>query len=142
MSHYTKVKTKITRKSALVKALQNMGFKANAIEIHETPVPLRGYGGDTRKQVAHVRLKGAGWRGENVVGGASNDLGWEKLEDGSYGFHVSNYDRGKYNEGWQKKLAQQYSKEVIKEVAEENGFYIESETTEDGEILIEAVATF
>lgn len=142
MSHYTRVTTKITRKSCLIKALQKMGFKAHMIEEAEQAMSLRGYSGDTRKQQANIRIKGSGWRGSNYVGGASNDLGWERLEDGSYAFHVSEYDQGKYNGGWQKKLMQQYSKEAIQEVAEENNFYIESETLEDGQIYIEAVATF
>ena len=118
MSHYSRVSTKIVRKSALIKALQNMGFKRNMIEDSETLMNLKGYAGDTRSQQAHVRIKGAGWgTHSNYVGGASNDLGFERMADGSFALHVSEYDRSKYDTQWQQKLTQEYSREVIKEVA-------------------------
>lgn len=142
MSHYSLVKTQITNLDCLVKALINMGFKEEHIEISETALPLKGYQGDFRNQKGNIRIKGSGWKGQNYVGGASNDLGWELQTDGSYAFHVSDYDRGKYNTTWQNKLVQQYSKEVIKEVTAMKNFFIESETTENGEIVLKVRSPF
>lgn len=113
-----------------------MGFKEYMIEHSDTKMNLRGYAGDTRKQQANIRIKGAGWGGKNYVGGASNDLGFELLEDGSYGFHVSNYDKGRYGGNWQKKLTQEYAREVVKEVANDQNFFVDSEEEVDGEIFI------
>jgi len=119
--------------SALSTALQYMGFKSHMIETSEELMELKGYAGDMRSQKAHVRIKGAGWRGQNYVGGASNDLGWERNEDGSLSFHVSDYDRTKHNSAWQDKLAQQYSRAVIEEQVTENGWELEQvEETEEG----------
>ena len=113
------------------------------IEDSETLMNLKGYAGDTRSQQAHVRIKGAGWgTHSNYVGGASNDLGFERMADGSFALHVSEYDRSKYDTQWQQKLTQEYSREVIKEVAIEHNFFINEETEMDGEIYIEVNSPF
>lgn len=144
MSHYTRVKTKITNKNAIVAALKKMGFKDHMIEIFDTPQKLKGYGGDARTQLAHIRIKGSGWGyNQNYVGGASNDLGFERMDDGTYAFHVSDYDRGKYGQKWQNKFLQQYGKSVIEEVVEAHpGFIIENEHEEGGELFIEVSSAF
>lgn len=143
MSMYTRVKTKITNRKALVNALKAMGFKENMIEVSDTPMALKGYQGDDRQQRAHIRIKGSGWgHGSNYVGGASNDLGWEMLEDGTFAFHVSDYDVNKYNQNWQKKLTQQYAKEVITEIAQDNKFFVEDTHEENGEIFMRVVSPF
>jgi len=121
MSHYTNVKTKLKNKDMLVKALISCGFKSHMIETFDIPVHLRGFQGDERQQLAHIRIKGSGWKGENYVGGASNDLGFEQLEDGTYRFHVSRYDTGRYGKDFQQKLCQNYSVEVIKKTAQDLG---------------------
>lgn len=145
MSHYTRMATRITRKECLIKALKSMGFQEHMIESSETPLPLKGYSGDIRAgKQCHVRIKGSGWRGQNHVGGASNDLGWERMEDGTYALHVSDYDRihSRYGTKWQKKLMQEYSREVIKEVVDEQSFFIHEEVEVDGEIHIKAYSSF
>ena len=143
MSHYTVTRTKICNEECLIKALQNMGFKSHMIEVSKTPLSLKGYTGDTREQTANVRIRGAGWgSSENYVGSASNDLGWELQSDGTYIMHVSEYDRGKYNESWQNKLMQQYSKEVIKDISAKNSLFIEEEIEENGEIFIQLSSPF
>lgn len=143
MSHYTRVATKIKNKTALVKALCAMGFKEYMIEVSDEKMSLRGYQGDTRKQKANIRIKGAGWgKTMNYVGPASNDLGFELQEDGTYAFHVSQYDQNKYNKLWQGKLLQQYGKEVIKEVVEEQDLFITEEYQEDGKLYINVESQF
>jgi hypothetical protein len=99
-----------------------MGFPEHAIEVSDTLLPLKGYAGDFRKgKNAHVRIKGTGWGGKNYVGSASNDLGFEQMEDGSYRFHVSRNEIGKYGEIWQRQLTVKYAVETIKKVARQEG---------------------
>lgn len=143
MSHYMKVSTKISRKSCLIKALQAMGFKEHQLEYSETPVKLKGYQGDIREQYANLRIKGSGWgANNNHVGGASNDLGFEKMKDGTYAFHVSDYDSGKYNKNWQGRFLDEYARAVVHEVAGEQNFFIEDEHSENGEIHITLGSAF
>ena len=143
MSSYTRVATKLKSQSALVKALVACGFKREHIEVLEKKEALRGYRGDSRKQMASIRIKGSGWgHGQNRVGSSSNDLGFERLEDGTYAFHVSDFDKGNYGKKWQTKLLQNYGREVIREVCEDQSFYIESETEVEGELFIELSTQF
>lgn len=143
MSHYSQIKCNITRKSCLIKALQSMGFKAHMIEDLKIAEPLKGYQGDVRQQKANIRIKGSGWRTVNYVGGASNDLGWELQKDGTYSMHLSDYDKNKYNQTWQNKLLQEYAKEVVKEVAAEQHWFVSDQTTEtNGELYIKLETSF
>lgn len=112
------------------------------IEWHEAGVELKGYQGDTRKQKAHIRIKGSGWAGANYVGAASNDLGFERQEDGSYAFHVSDYDQHRYGKAWQDKLMNQYAKAVVQEVCEEQNYFIEEEKEANGEIFLKISSPF
>lgn len=138
MSHYTKVKTNMTRIPVLVAALQKLGFKKHMIEVFEEPMSLKGYMGKLRSQKAHVRIKGSGWKSQNYVGGASNDLGWEMQENGEFCFHVSDYDKGRYNKHWQQQLLQQYSLVAVEEECSTYGWEIEEEEVEaDGTIALE-----
>lgn len=135
MSHYSKVGTKLCRKSALVTALQKLGFAAHAIECFDIPVSLKGYKGDERQQKANIRIKGSGWGySQNYVGGMSNDLGFELLSDGTYALHVSEYDESKYNTAWVQNLEQEYARAVVHEVCEDQGLIIEEEEEENQEI--------
>ncbi len=74
---------KIPSREALVAALEEMGF---IVEVHNTPVNLRGYTGDTRPEVANVVIR--------RPTRSSNDVGWLELEDGSWEEIISKYDRG------------------------------------------------
>lgn len=146
MSHYSEVRTTIKRSKVqcLKRALCTLGFKEHMIEISlDTPLALRGYQGDTRTQQAHVRIKGAGWKDANYVGTASNDLGFEFRDDGSCTFHVSDFDRTRYNQSWQDKLLQEYAKEVVKDMAGRQQFTIEEESrTPQGVITLKVKAPF
>ena len=135
----TKVGLRVTRLSCIKKALLQMGFVEKAIEINEKEkFQLKGYCGDFRDQHGELRIKGSGWgSNQNYVGGMSNDLGFEKQADGTYAFHVSEYDLGRYGVNWQDRFQVQYGLAVTKEVAEENSWDIASEEVdESGEITI------
>ena len=146
MSHYTRVKTKIKNKSSLVKALQDMGFTESQIKVHDTPQQLEGYEARLRKEKAEIILP------RSAVGGASNDIGFKRLDDGTFEAIISDYDRnngashknertGKlkngYNQEWLDKLTQRYAYQNTKENLSENGLYIISEEEVDGELILE-----
>jgi hypothetical protein len=116
MSHYIDILTEITDREALVHALERMGFKGK-IEIHETASALYGYQGDERKQKAHVIIR------RSFVGHSSNDIGFEKMSDGRFKAHISEYESatgqyargsGKYGQEWQNKLYTYYGVEKSK----------------------------
>lgn len=151
MSHYTKIKTKLRSQSHLLKALQDMGFKREELVVHKTAQQLEGYAGDKRQQTAEIIIP------RRAVGGAANDIGFKLQEDGSFGAIISDYDRRNrcadrrskhaegcngYSEKWLKKVNQRYAYHKMKDSLAENGFFIEKEIEENGEIFIEASSSY
>jgi hypothetical protein len=145
VSHYSRIKTKIKSKGALVKALQDMGFRTDQIEVHDQAIQLEGYEARLRKETAEVIIR------RRNVGGASNDIGFKRMEDGTFEAIVSAYDKGNgasrknklttetrgYSGRWMELLSQRYSFRVIEEQANIEGFSLE-ERWENGEIVVEA----
>ena len=66
-----------------------------AVQIHGKPQHLTGYTGDVRKQVAHIVVPQATVN-QYLGGGASNDVGFLRREDGTYEAIVSAYDEGSW----------------------------------------------
>jgi len=121
MSHYLEIKTKITNRASLVKALCKCGFKENQIELHDTPTNLYGYTGDKRNQTANVIIR------RQDVGSSSNDLGFVQKEDGTYEAIISEFDQRKYNEKWLNKVGTEHGIENAKNAFTMNGWdYTES----------------
>lgn len=129
----------------MVKALQDMGFTADMIRHTEQAQHLEGYQGDKRAQTAEIIIP------RRHVGGAANDIGFKLQEDGTYEAIISDYDSrsnrarqgthwkgpGSYNGDWLNKLNQRYAYHNLKEELSNQGFFIESENEENGEIFLE-----
>ena len=116
MSHFVKIVTMIKDRTALIKALERMGF-AGKLEVNEGPVALYGYKGDIRSERAHIVIR------RKHVGGSSNDIGFERMNDGRYAAHISEFDQGTgsysghegtYGKTWQGKLLSYYGVEKAK----------------------------
>jgi hypothetical protein len=117
MSHYVNIVTQIKDLKALIRALGRLGFDQSKIEVYETAKPLIGYQGDSRSQKANVILR------RKYVGSSSNDIGFERMSDGRYAAHISEFDQGtgtyashegKYGKTWQGKLNAYYGLEKAK----------------------------
>jgi hypothetical protein len=127
MSHFTRLRTRITDVPALTKALADVGFKT--VEVHDTPQHLYGFMGDPRAQTAEVivRKKHIGW--------LSNDIGFQRQPDGTFEALISEYDRRKYSPQWLEKLTQRYAYHAARAKLAEQGFDLVSEdTAKDGRI--------
>lgn len=131
MSEYVECETNIKDERALVEALIEMGFEESQIERHEQAQPLYGYHGDKRKQKSNVIIR------RQHVGGASNDIGFLKKEDGTYEAIISAYDRssggnaakhtGGYNDQWMKNLNQNYTEKLYTREARKLGYKVKKE---------------
>ena len=130
VSHFTRVKTQFKSSENLVRALKAMGFKQ--VEQHASPKGLYGYRGDLRSDTAHIIVR------RKYVGGASNDLGFIRREDGTYEAIISAYDRqtGK-DERWMTRLRREYGRSTVMEYAKREGYdVVESTQTQSEEIRI------
>jgi uncharacterized protein DUF1257 len=124
MSHFTKLRTRITNADGLVKALADAGFKK--VETRETAQHLYGYQGDVRPQTAEVIVR------RKYVGQASNDIGFKRQADGTFEAIISEYDRKKYSQQWLDRLTQLYAYHVARAKLAEQGFDLVSEETREG----------
>ena len=127
MSHFTRLKTRITDKPAPVKALAGVGYKL--VEVHDTPHHLYGYQGDKRAQTAEVIVR------RKYIGWLSNDVGFSRSADGSFEAIISLFDRLKHSRGWLRRLTQRYAYHVARGKLQEQGFdLVSEETAKDGRI--------
>jgi hypothetical protein len=110
---------------------------AQAIETYEHPVNLVGYQGDTRTQEAHIIAR-ASFVNHHLGGGASNDVGFLRADDGSYEAIVSDYDES----AWWGSAAPRFWQAAMAHEAERNALaagYQLHRTEVDGNIRLEAV---
>lgn len=127
MSHFTRLKTRITDRAALVKALADVGYKT--VEAHDTPQHLYGFVGDRRAQTAEVIVR------RRHVGWFSNDIGFSRGADGCFEAIISDYDRHKHSQAWLDRLTQRYAYHVARAKLQEQGFdLVSEETAKDGRI--------
>lgn len=131
MSHFTTLQTQFTDTSALVKALDDVGYKQ--VEVHESAQTLYGYQGDKRSQTAEVIIR------RKHVGPASNDLGFKRQSDGTFQAIISDYDRHRHSQQWLNQLSQRYAYQAATAKLQEQGFaLIAEEKQADGRIHLVA----
>lgn len=129
LSHYTTLTTRLTDAAALVAALSDVGFAD--VEVHETAQPLYGYEGDVRPQRAHVIVR------RRHVGGASNDIGFERRPDGHFTAVISDYDRSLHDEAWLKRVTARHAYHVTAKTLAVQGFdLVDEQTDQDGTVRL------
>jgi len=83
MSKFSETATTVHSQAYLVAALSDLGYKA---EIHADGAALVGYEGRERPERAHVIIRRV------QIGPASNDIGFVRKPDGTFGAVLSEYD--------------------------------------------------
>jgi hypothetical protein len=148
MSAYRVHKSQVRSAAAICEAIADHVAKRNrlyiqearalvneAVEIHDEPVNLIGYQGDTREQKANVVCRRA-FVNRYMGGGLSNDAGWLIGDDGAFEAVISDYDQRWWASAaprfWQVAMAE----EAI-QAAEANG-YILHKSEENGNIKLVA----
>jgi len=101
MSAYITMLTPMTDRECLLAALTDLGFDHSKVEVHDTPVPLVGYAGDRREQVANIVIR------RKHVGTSSNDVGFLATTMG-YQASVSSFDQRIFGGAWLQKLNTKY----------------------------------
>lgn len=125
MSAFHQYDCPITDQDELVESLQVVTPKFRGhVEVHDTAQPLFGYQGDQRKDKAHIIVR------RQYVGGASNDLGFLRQEDGTFKAVISNFDRGQYGEAWMGKLRVAHNQTKAVNILRQKGFNVTVVTDE------------
>jgi hypothetical protein len=129
VSHFTRIKTRITDRAALVQALADVGYKR--VETHDTPQHLYGFLGDRRPQTAEVIVR------HRQISWFSNDIGFSRGADGCFEAIISDYDRRNHSQVWLGRLTQRYAYHVARAKLQEQGFdLVSEETARDGRIRL------
>src|SRR5580692_12514796 len=100
MSKYSETSTTVRNQAYLVAALRELGYDA---EVYADGAALVGYEGRERPERAHVIIRRV------EIGPASNDIGFVRKHDGTFGAVLSEYDRGiGFDEKWVGRVHQAY----------------------------------
>ncbi len=114
MSKYAETMTTIRDQSHLVAALAQLGYKA---EVHADGAALVGYEGRERPERAHVIIRRV------QIGPASNDIGFVRKPDGTFGAVLSEYDRAiGFDEKWLGRVHQAYKEQQTLATAKAKGY--------------------
>jgi hypothetical protein len=149
MSKYRVHKSQVRSAAAICEAIADHVARLNrlplnearalveqAVEIHDQPVNLIGYQGDTREQTANVVCR-RDFVNRYMGGGLSNDAGWLVGNDTAYEAVISDYDNKWWASAaprfWQVAMAQ----EAI-QAAEANGYILHRSEEENGNIKLVA----
>ena len=103
MSAYQSQQTQFKDEDSLIKALCDNGFAREQIEVHEEPQVLIDYHGKPRPQHGTIIIR------RKYVGGAANDIGFNKNAEGFYEAHVSDYDRHRHGPAWMTQVKKAYA---------------------------------
>ncbi len=131
MSHYVECLPGFKDHEALIDGLIACGFERSQIEVHEKAVPLYGYKGDVRPQKAHIVIR----RGH--VGQAANDVGWERMPDGTYRAWISEFDgRNRFDQAMQNRIKQEYAYHAVHRQQTALGRTVERRSLPNGELEV------
>jgi len=131
MSHYVECKPGFKDCEAVIEALVAVAFDRSQVELHQDAVVLIGYRGDERPQRAHIVIR------REHVGPAANDVGWERLPDGTYRAWISEYDqRHRFSEATQNRIKQEYAVAALTRQARATGRTVDRRQREDGAIVL------
>ena len=121
MSHFTKIRSKIVEKDALVKALADLGYRN--VEVHEQAQHLYGYMGDKRPQTANVIIR------RKDISPDSNDIGFKLMVDGTYQIIISEYDE-QILPKFVSNIMQRYAYVAVVDKLQSQGFKLEEQETD------------
>jgi len=127
MSLYCQIETAMKNQEALIFALMETGlWQREQIEIYDEPQHLFGYRGDLRQDKANIIIR------RKNVGPSSNDIGFQRNEDGTFKAIISEFDKSKYNQSWIDKLKANYAFQAIRLQQEKKGRQVSRTKLPDG----------
>jgi hypothetical protein len=134
MSHFTEMKSKalVKNEGDLVAALKTQ-FGEEFVEVHDTPQKLNGYDAAANKKAHIIIRKGAVNKALGTHGW--NDIGLERLADGTYSMH---YDPADMQESTRQKIFQDYAERVASRKLKAQGYTLKRSVAQNGHVVIKA----
>lgn len=139
ISHFTEVRTVYKDQKALVEALEH-AFGKGTVEVNAEGAPLFGYQGDNRALLPVGNANHAPPCTVIVrrrhVGGASNDIGYRRGEDGVFRAYVSDYDTGAARTRLDK-IPQRYAVAAARSAARAQGWNVVEVPQKNGTVKLQ-----
>lgn len=139
MSAFNEIQTEFTDADNLIDALKAMGF--NPTNCVGDPQPLVGYMGDFRTldgnghtRNAELAMKADIIIPRSQVGGMSNDIGFQRGEDGKYKAVISDYDSTRYDAKWLNTVKANVADVGVQKQAKRAGLKITKREVKNGQI--------
>lgn len=129
MSKYVQCETEIMNEKALIKALEEMGYKREILRFGKN-MRLEGYQGDKRAETADIIIP------RKHVRSAANDIGFKKQADGTFKVIVSQYDLGQ-DKNFVQKVSDLSGVHNVIMTAEEEGWTCKRIKNAQGETVLE-----
>lgn len=126
MSQYQKIDVVLTDEASIKEALDALKLPFETFERAEPLVDYHGIRRENTRGNIVVRRK--------HLSGASNDMGFEKLPDGSWRAHVSDYDMPPRSRLWPN-FKREYAVAVNTRAAKKKGYHVKR-TEVDGKIKL------
>lgn len=127
MSAYVKIDVKLTDEESIKEALKALDLPFEEFEIAE---PLVDYRGQRRSQTrANIIVR------RRHLSRLSNDMGFEKMPDGTWQAHVSDYDMPPRSTIWPR-IKQEYAAAVNTRAARKKGYHVTRVNEADGKIKL------
>lgn len=127
MSSYVKIDVKLTSEESIKEGLKAMDLPFEEFEVAE---PLTDYRGNRRTETrANIIVR------RKHLNRLSNDMGFEKLPDGTWRAHVSDYDMPPRSKVWPR-FKQEYAVSVNTRAARKKGYHVKRVDEPDGKIKL------
>ncbi len=128
MSEFIVVNTQINDLEVLKRTLADFGVNESQIEVHDEPVRIEGYGGQTRNAHVVIRKKALN---------SAYDIGFERNADGTYRVWISD-SWGKLGTAIRDgEFVQKYAqRKMLKGIEQQYGLRVDACEEKDGKIEI------
>lgn len=147
MSAYSTNQTQFKNSEFLICALIEMGFTREQIEVNETPKQLFDFQGrkthytDVNGDKAEIVIRRSAVN-RVLSSGASNDLGFKRQADGTFGALISEYDSSFANKQWLGKLTAAYARTAIIDKAKKQGLRFAGTVKQNGKTQLQFVKAY
>jgi hypothetical protein len=130
MSKYKRIETQIKDDGLLQQALEDLSIPFEQGE----GLALYGYLGDRRRETAEVVIR------RRYVGTSANDLGFHRLDDGTFEAIISEYDQSRRGQRILDQVRQRYAYLAVCQTAQAKGYTVVEQQGDDGVIRLQLKA--
>ena len=125
MSHLVETTTNFTNEDYITSALTKMEVNMSMIRTCIQKEAITDYYGHKSNKKANLIVK------KGAIRGTHSEVGFEKMENGTYNVHYDGMDRN-----WMQQLTQSYSQVIVEDQLEQQGFSLNNIENKNGDMVL------